>query len=102
MGATSRSSAGRRARASARGSKTASPTTAGAAGGVAPSAEVGDVESWNGELLGKAEEDFDRPHYKKGLTIRELWAEERRHLSPLPERPFVVERQEKGRADGER
>jgi hypothetical protein len=50
--------------------------------------------------LGKAEEDFDRPHYKKGLTIKELWAEERRHLSPLPERPFEVERQEKVRTNG--
>jgi hypothetical protein len=50
--------------------------------------------------LGKAEEDFDRPHYKKALTISELWAEERRHLSPLPERPFVVERLEKVRTNG--
>jgi len=50
--------------------------------------EVRSLESWNRELLGKAEEDFDRPHYKKALTIRELWAEERRHLSPLPAKPF--------------
>jgi transposase len=65
-----------------------------------PIPEVRDLESWNLELLGKAEEDFDRPHYKKALTIRELWAEERRHLSPLPERPFVVERLEKVRTNG--
>ena len=66
-----------------------------------PMPEVADLESWNRELLRKAEEDFDRPHYKKGLTIRELWAEERRHLSPLPERPFVVERQEKAQTNGD-
>jgi transposase len=65
-----------------------------------PIPEVVDLESWNQELLGKAEEDFDRPHYKKGLTIRELWAEERRSLSPLPERPFAVERLEKVRTNG--
>jgi transposase len=65
-----------------------------------PIPEVRDLESWNRELLGRAEEDFDRPHYKKGLTIRELWAEERRHLSPLPERPFAVERLEKVRTNG--
>jgi hypothetical protein len=65
-----------------------------------PIPEVGDLESWNRELLGRAEEDFDRPHYKKGLTIRELWAEERRHLSPLPERPFDVESQDKVRTNG--
>lgn len=65
-----------------------------------PMPEVGDLESWNRELLGQAEKDFDRPHYKKALTIRELWDEERRHLSPLPERPFVVERQEKVRTNG--
>jgi len=65
-----------------------------------PIPEVRDLESWNRELLGRGEEDFDRPHYKKGLTIRELWAEERRHLSPLPERPFAVERLERVRTNG--
>lgn len=65
-----------------------------------PMPEVADLESWNRELLGKAEEDFDRPHYKKGRRISELWAEERRHLSPLPERPFLVERLEKVRTNG--
>ena len=43
-----------------------------------PIPEVEDLESWNRELLGRAEEDFDRPHYKKGLTIRELWSGDRR------------------------
>lgn len=65
-----------------------------------PMPEIADLESWNRELLGKAEEDFDRPHYKKGRRISELWAEERRHLSPLPERPFLVERLEKVRTNG--
>jgi transposase len=65
-----------------------------------PIPEARDLVSWNRELLARADEDFDRPHYKKGLTIRELWAEERRHLSPLPERPFLVERLEKVRTNG--
>ena len=65
-----------------------------------PMPEITDLESWNRGLLGKAEEDFDRPHYKKGRKISELWAEERRHLSPLPERPFLVERLEKVRTNG--
>ncbi len=43
-----------------------------------PILEVADLEIWN----------------------RELWAEERRHLSPLPEGPFAVERLEKVRTNG--
>jgi len=65
-----------------------------------PIPEVSDLENWNKEMLSKAEEDFNRPHYKKGLTIKELWEEERRHLSPLPERPFQVERLEKAATNG--
>jgi hypothetical protein len=46
------------------------------------------------------ERDFDRPHYKKGLTIAELWEEDRRHLSPLPYKPFLVERFERIQTNG--
>jgi transposase len=65
-----------------------------------PIPEVRDLEAWNRELLSGMERDFERPHYKKGLTIGELWAEERRHLSPLPEKPFQVERLEKAQTNG--
>lgn len=61
---------------------------------------VDDLERWNRELLVRMEEDFERPHYKKGRTIRELWEEERRHLSPLPDKPFQVERLERVRTNG--
>ena len=65
-----------------------------------PVPEVSNLEGWNQELLVRMEEDFERPHYKKGRTIRELWEEDRRHLSPLPDKPFMVERLERVRANG--
>jgi transposase len=58
------------------------------------------LERWNQDLLKRMEEDFERPHYKKGLTIGELWAEDRRHLSPLPDKPFLVERLERVGTNG--
>ncbi|MCG2815741.1 MAG: IS21 family transposase [Candidatus Aminicenantes bacterium] len=61
---------------------------------------VEDLDLWNRSLLSRMEEDFERPHYKKGLTIAELWAEDRRHLSPLPDKPFLVERLERVRTNG--
>jgi len=61
---------------------------------------VENLELWNQELLSRMEEDFERPHYKKGLTIGELWAEDRRHLSPLPDKPFLVERLERVATNG--
>lgn len=65
-----------------------------------PMPVVDDLEPWNRDLLFQGEKDFDRPHYKKGLMIAELWEEDRRHLSPLPNRPFVVERLERVRTNG--
>jgi len=65
-----------------------------------PIPEVSNLERWNQGLLLRMEEDFGRPHYKKGLTIGELWAEDRRHLSPLPDKPFLVERLERARTNG--
>jgi hypothetical protein len=61
---------------------------------------VENLELWNQGLLSRMEEDFERPHYKKGLTIGELWAEDRRHLSPLPDKPFLVERLERVATNG--
>ena len=61
---------------------------------------VENLETWNQGLLSRMEQDFERPHYKKGLMIGELWAEERRHLSPLPEKPFLVERLDRVRTNG--
>jgi len=65
-----------------------------------PIPEVESIEQWNRELLARADRDFERPHYKKGSTIAELFAQERRHLGPLPAKPFNVERFERVSADG--
>jgi transposase len=65
-----------------------------------PIPEIQDLESWNRQLLEGAERDFQRPHYKKGLTIRELFAEERSHLGPLPAKPFNIERFQRANTDG--
>jgi transposase len=65
-----------------------------------PVPTVASVEQWNKELLELAERDFQRPHYKKGLPIAELFEQERRHLGPLPERAFNVERFNRVHTDG--
>ena len=64
-----------------------------------PIPEIEGIEQWNGELFGRAERDFERPHYKKGRSIAELFAEERLHLGPLPAKPFNVERFERVNTD---
>ena len=61
---------------------------------------VEDLQSWNKQLLLLAEKDFQRPHYKKGLKIAELFQEDRRHLGPLPTKPFNVERFSRVHTDG--
>ena len=48
------------------------------------------IESWNRELFPRAERDFERPHYKKGLPIGELFEEDRKALGPLPTKAFFV------------
>ncbi len=65
-----------------------------------PLPEVESIEQWNRELMDRAERDFERPHYKKGSTIAELFAEERCHLGPLPAKPFNVERFERVNTNG--
>jgi transposase len=54
----------------------------------------------NMQLFKKALQDHARKHYKKGQTIAALFAEEQTALSPLPARPFNVERYERLRTDG--
>jgi transposase len=65
-----------------------------------PIPEIEDLEQWNRELFERAERDFERPHYKKGMTIAELFAEERLHLGSLPSKSFNVERFERVNTDG--
>ena len=61
---------------------------------------VDQLVDWNAELLKKARQDHERKHYKKGRTIAALFAEEQTALSPLPPRPFNVERYERLHTDG--
>jgi transposase len=65
-----------------------------------PVPTVASLEGWNEELLELAERDFQRPHYKKGQQIAELFEQERLHLGPLPARPFNVERFSRAHTDG--
>ncbi|HUX39099.1 MAG TPA: IS21 family transposase [Rectinemataceae bacterium] len=65
-----------------------------------PMPVIGELSAWNGELLTRCEEDFERPHYKKPGTIGELLMTDRKALAPLPVKPFNAERFEKVHADG--
>lgn len=61
---------------------------------------VESLEAWNNTLLEQAARDFQRPHYKKGRSIAELHEADLKALSPLPAKPFTVERLERVRTDG--
>ena len=61
---------------------------------------VDSLEAWNKELLEKAANDHERPHYKKGQSIAALFEDERQALGPLPARSFNVERFERVPTDG--
>jgi len=55
-----------------------------------PLVVVHDLEAANRELLRRAEADRERPHYLKGTSIRQLWADDRRQLLPLPREAYVA------------
>ena len=57
-----------------------------------PIPKVDTIEAFNTELFLRAEADMHRPHYKKGLSIAELFTEEKKHLGSLPSKPFNVVR----------
>ena len=65
-----------------------------------PMPVVESIETWNPQLLQQAEQDFQRPHYKKGRSIAQLFEEDRRKLSPLPSKAFTVQRLERVHTDG--
>jgi len=65
-----------------------------------PMPEVESLDVWNEELFRKAEEDHEREHYKKGLSILELFAEEKKAFGSMPAHPFNVERFERVSTDG--
>jgi transposase len=65
-----------------------------------PIPKVDSIKSFNAELFVRADQDMMRPHYKKGLTIAELFKEEKKHLGNLPCKPFNVVRFKSVNTDG--
>ena len=59
-----------------------------------------DIEEYNKGLLGEHVKKAAEPHYKKGVPISELFEEDKKHLAPLPAKPFNVCRYEYFKADG--
>ena len=59
-----------------------------------PVPEFKDLEDYNKKLLEMCNNDMERLHYKKGVTIQELFEQEKESFLPLPLIPFEVFRQE--------
>ena len=55
---------------------------------------ITDFDAFNEELLKRCDADHEREHYERGLQIRELWEEEKKHLLALPEHEYEVFRYE--------
>lgn len=53
-----------------------------------PYPEVSGYEELTEVLFQRAYADMQRNHYQKGMSIAELWEEEKKHLLPLPTIPF--------------
>jgi len=49
-----------------------------------PIPEFNNLQEYNRELLKECMDDMQRPHYRKGKSIAELFEEDRKHLLPLP------------------
>jgi transposase len=65
-----------------------------------PAPVFNDIEEQNYFLLGRSEQDWQRNHYKKHRLIADLFQEDKKALSPLPEKPFAAVRFEKIATDG--
>ncbi len=57
------------------------------------------LEEYNKELLKQCDEDMNRKHYKKNKFIKELFAEDKAAMKPLPNIEFDVFKLEKLKAD---
>jgi len=55
---------------------------------------IEDFDTYNAELFKRCEKDADREHYKKHMSIRELWEEEKQKLLYLPEYEYEIFRYE--------
>jgi transposase len=65
-----------------------------------PLPTVVDVQTFNQELLPGCEADWQRAHYKKGVSIEQLFTEDRQALLYLPGKPFAVCRYTHVKTDG--
>ena len=59
-----------------------------------------DIEEFNKQHLDRHKKKAAEVHYKKGVCISELFEEDKKHLLPLPRKPFEVVRYETCKADG--
>jgi transposase len=57
-----------------------------------PIPSIQDISSFNQQLFQEAEEDLKRSHYEKGISLEELFAQDRSELLLLPAAPFQVVR----------
>ena len=64
-----------------------------------PVPTISDFDAFNEELLRHCDEDHEREHYEQSVLLRELWAEEKRHLLSLPEYEYEVFRYEALKVD---
>jgi transposase len=58
------------------------------------------IEEYNKELLLRSESDWERKHYKKGVSIAALFQADKDKMLYLPSKPFEVERFERLKTDG--
>lgn len=64
-----------------------------------PIPDFKDLNEYNRCLLKKCTADMDRNHYKKGLLIKALFVEDKKHLIPLPTEEFKASKFESARTD---
>jgi transposase len=59
-----------------------------------PIPQITSLQDFNQDLLVKCDEDQEREHYRKEVSLSHLWEEDRAKLLPLPQQPFDVCRYE--------
>ncbi|MFD0961612.1 IS21 family transposase [Paenibacillus chungangensis] len=65
-----------------------------------PLPTVTDVQAFNRELLSRCETDWQREHYKKGVSIARLFENDKKTFLYLPRSPFAACRYTRVKTDG--
>lgn len=65
-----------------------------------PLPTVTDVQAFNRELLGRCENDWQREHYKKGVSLAKLFEDDKKTFLYLPRSPFAACRYTRVKTDG--